>query len=116
MQDDDDNDDPMILSNRAKNHTSERTIVPWTVIFYIDFGSILDRFWIYFGWIKECGFSSPCFVFLPHFLLVCVVKAAINRKAIRAFLLQYTYSTKQTDVFHTDSVKTLETAFAWCSI
>ena len=34
--DDDDNDDPMILNNRAKNHTSERTIVPWTVIFYID--------------------------------------------------------------------------------
>ena len=31
--DDDDNDDPMILINRAKNHTSERTIVPWTVIF-----------------------------------------------------------------------------------
>ena len=31
--DDDDNDDPMILNNRAKNHTSERTIVPWTVIF-----------------------------------------------------------------------------------
>ena len=33
--DDDDNNDPMILNNRAKNHTSERTIVPWTVIFYI---------------------------------------------------------------------------------
>ena len=33
MQDDDDNDDPMILNNRTKNHTSERTIVPWTVIF-----------------------------------------------------------------------------------
>ena len=33
MQDDDDNDDPMILNIRAKNHTSERTIVPWTVIF-----------------------------------------------------------------------------------
>ena len=32
--DDDDNDDPMILNNRAKNHTSERTIVPWTVIFF----------------------------------------------------------------------------------
>ena len=31
--DDDDNDDPTILNNRAKNHTSERTIVPWTVIF-----------------------------------------------------------------------------------
>ena len=31
--DDDDNDVPMILNNRAKNHTSERTIVPWTVIF-----------------------------------------------------------------------------------
>ena len=31
--DDDDNDDPMILNNRAKNHTSERTIVPWMVIF-----------------------------------------------------------------------------------
>ncbi len=35
MQDDDDNDDPMILNIRAKNHTSERTIVPWTVIFFI---------------------------------------------------------------------------------
>ena len=33
MQDDDDNDYPMILNIRAKNHTSERTIVPWTVIF-----------------------------------------------------------------------------------
>ena len=33
--DDDDNDDPMILINRAKNHTSKRTIVPWTVIFNI---------------------------------------------------------------------------------
>ena len=33
--DDDDNDDPMILNIRAKNHTSERTIVPWTVIFLI---------------------------------------------------------------------------------
>ena len=33
MQDDDDNDDPMILNIKAKNHTSERTIVPWTVIF-----------------------------------------------------------------------------------
>ena len=33
MQDDDDNDDPMILNIRAKNHTLERTIVPWTVIF-----------------------------------------------------------------------------------
>ena len=32
--DDDDNDDPMIPINRAKNHTSERTIVPWTVIFF----------------------------------------------------------------------------------
>ena len=32
--DDDDNDYPMILNIRAKNHTSERTIVPWTVIFY----------------------------------------------------------------------------------
>ena len=31
--DDDDNDDPMILN--IKNHTSERTIVPWTVIFDI---------------------------------------------------------------------------------
>ena len=36
MQDDDENDDPMILNNRAKNHTSERTIVPWTVIFMQD--------------------------------------------------------------------------------
>ena len=36
MQDDnDDDDDPMILNNRAKNHTSERTIVPWTVIFFL---------------------------------------------------------------------------------
>ena len=35
MQDDDDNDDPMILNIRAKNHTSERTIVPWTVIFFL---------------------------------------------------------------------------------
>ena len=35
--DDGDNDDPMILNNRAKNHTSERTIVPWTVIFYVCF-------------------------------------------------------------------------------
>ena len=34
MQDDDDNDDRMILNIGAKNHTSERTIVPWTVIFY----------------------------------------------------------------------------------
>ena len=33
--DDDDNNDPMILNNRAKNHTSERSIVPWTVIFII---------------------------------------------------------------------------------
>ena len=32
--DDDDNDDPTILNNRAKNRTSERTIVPWTVIFW----------------------------------------------------------------------------------
>ena len=30
---DDDDDDPMILNNRAKNHRSERTIVPWKVIF-----------------------------------------------------------------------------------
>ena len=35
--DDDDNDDPMILNNRAKNHTSERTIVPWMVIFIFIF-------------------------------------------------------------------------------
>ena len=34
--DDDYNDDPMILNNRAKNHTSERTIVPWTVIFILN--------------------------------------------------------------------------------
>ena len=34
--DDDDNDDPMILNIRAKNHTSERTIVPWTVIFLVN--------------------------------------------------------------------------------
>ena len=34
MQDDDDNDDPMILNITAKNHTSERSIVPWTVIFF----------------------------------------------------------------------------------
>ena len=32
--DDDDDDDPLILNIRAKNHTSERTIVPWTVILY----------------------------------------------------------------------------------
>jgi len=41
--DDDDNDDPMILNNRAKNHTSERTIVPWTVIFW--FQITLYVFW-----------------------------------------------------------------------
>ena len=47
MQDDDDNDDPMILNIRAKNHTSERTIVPWTVIFkltlltHLSFASLL---------------------------------------------------------------------------
>ena len=35
QDDDDDNDDPMILNIRAKNHTSERTIVPWTVIFAV---------------------------------------------------------------------------------
>ena len=40
--DDDDNDDPMILNNRAKNHTSERTIVPWTVIFSSDRSSLRD--------------------------------------------------------------------------
>ena len=34
--DDNDNDDPMTLNNRAKNHTSERTIVPWTVIFIVN--------------------------------------------------------------------------------
>ena len=42
--DDDDDDNPMILNYRAKNYTSERTIVPWTVIFYdivLDF--IFDR-------------------------------------------------------------------------
>ena len=33
--DDDDNDDYMILNIRAKNHTSARTIVPWTVIFIL---------------------------------------------------------------------------------
>ena len=31
--DDDDDDNPMILNYRAKNYTSERTIVPWMVIF-----------------------------------------------------------------------------------
>ena len=31
--DDDDDDNPMILNYRAKIYTSERTIVPWTVIF-----------------------------------------------------------------------------------
>ena len=31
--DDDYDDNPMILCYRAKKHTSERTIVPWTVIF-----------------------------------------------------------------------------------
>ena len=35
--DDDDNNDPMILNNRAKNHTSERTILPWTFMFLIEF-------------------------------------------------------------------------------
>ena len=40
--DDDDNDDPMILNIRAKNHTSERTIVPWTVIFSSDRSSLRD--------------------------------------------------------------------------
>ena len=35
--DDDDDDDPMILNIRAKYHTSERTIVPWTVIFFYYF-------------------------------------------------------------------------------
>ena len=38
--DDDDNDDPMILNNRAKNHTSERTIVPWTGI------NIISQLWV----------------------------------------------------------------------
>ena len=42
MQDDDDIDDPMILNIRAKNHTSERTIVPWTVIFSSDRSSLRD--------------------------------------------------------------------------
>ena len=37
--DDDDNNDPMILNIRAKNYTSERTIVPWTVIFYYSKGT-----------------------------------------------------------------------------
>ena len=41
--DDDDNDDPMILNNRAKNHTSERTIVPWTVIFELGVRTIGSR-------------------------------------------------------------------------
>ena len=41
--DDDDNDDPMILNNRAKNHTSERTIVPWTVIFKREVMFINDK-------------------------------------------------------------------------
>ena len=44
MQDDDDNDDPMILNIRAKNHTSERTIVPWAVIFNIQL-SFLKFLW-----------------------------------------------------------------------
>ena len=44
MQDDDDNDDPMILNIRAKNHTSERTIVPWTVIFYPTTVQVLEVF------------------------------------------------------------------------
>ena len=40
--DDDDNDGTMILNIRAKNHTSERTIVPWTVIFaQMSFGLFL---------------------------------------------------------------------------
>ena len=38
--DDDDNDDPMILNIRAKNHTSERTIVPWTVILFTENGKM----------------------------------------------------------------------------
>ena len=42
--DDDDNDDPMILNNRAKNHTSERTIVPWMVIFHIGPGPYFRLF------------------------------------------------------------------------
>ena len=48
MQDDDDNDDPMIINIRAKNHTSERTIVPWTVIFMVKFPKIDfgHNFWL----------------------------------------------------------------------
>ena len=42
--DDDDNDDPMILNNRAKNHTSERTIVPWTVIFSRDIANNFNKY------------------------------------------------------------------------
>ena len=49
MQEDDDdddyNDDPMILNNRAKNHTSERTIVPWTVIFIIMAPKVWRHIW-----------------------------------------------------------------------
>ena len=51
MQDDDDdaddNDDPMILNIRAKIHTSERTIVPWTVIFIFDIWKVSQSQWIY---------------------------------------------------------------------
>ena len=46
--DDDDNNDPMILNNRAKNHTSERTLVPWTVIFTFCVVKDIHSFWEYF--------------------------------------------------------------------
>ena len=49
--DDDDFDDPMILNNRAKNNTSERTIVPWTVIF---------------STAKRCSYNSPSQRFPSH--------------------------------------------------
>ena len=42
--DDDDDDNPMILNYRAKNYTSERTIVPWTVIF-MSAGPPETKFW-----------------------------------------------------------------------
>ena len=47
--DDDDNNDPMILNNRAKNHTSERTIVPWTVIFFIANACAVSHYISYSG-------------------------------------------------------------------
>ena len=53
--DDDDDDDPMILNIRAKYHTSERTIVPWTVIFM----SIIVATGIYALLLKFLQKNSP---------------------------------------------------------